>query len=152
MEEHSEPERKEFSEKDYTLIFVRRTNSETGKRQILLGMKKRGFGQGKWNGFGGKLEENEDIHTCARRELEEECGLRCTELRRAGYIVFKMLDIAKIMRVHVFDTWSFTGEPTESEEMRPQWYDEDNVPFDKMWADDPHWFDYMLAGKPFLGR
>jgi len=24
--------------------------------QVLLGMKKRGFGEGKWNGFGGKLE------------------------------------------------------------------------------------------------
>jgi hypothetical protein len=24
------------------------------KNQVLLGMKKRGFGEGKWNGFGGK--------------------------------------------------------------------------------------------------
>ena len=34
-----------------SLVYVRRGT------QILLGLKKRGFGQGKWNGFGGKLEE-----------------------------------------------------------------------------------------------
>jgi hypothetical protein len=25
--------------------------------KVLLGMKKRGFGAGRWNGFGGKMEE-----------------------------------------------------------------------------------------------
>lgn len=28
---------------------------------ILLGMKKRGFGEGRWNGFGGKVKDNESI-------------------------------------------------------------------------------------------
>lgn len=27
--------------------------------EVLLGLKKRGFGAGKWNGFGGKLEAGE---------------------------------------------------------------------------------------------
>ena len=43
--------------------------------RALLGMKKRGFGEGKWNGFGGKLEHGESIAQCAARELEEESGL-----------------------------------------------------------------------------
>jgi 8-oxo-dGTP diphosphatase/2-hydroxy-dATP diphosphatase len=145
-------DRQPYSEKDYTLIFCRRVNSENGRREILLGMKKRGFGQGKWNGFGGKLEENEDILSCARRELLEECGVTCQELRRAGYLVFKMLEVQKIMRVHVFDTWEFSGEPVESDEMRPQWYYEDEVPFSKMWVDDKYWFSFLLEKKPFLGR
>ena len=42
---------------------------------VLLGMKKRGFGVGKWNGFGGKVQEGESIRDCARRETLEECGL-----------------------------------------------------------------------------
>lgn len=42
---------------------------------VLLGMKKRGFGVGKWNGFGGKVQEGETIRECARRETQEECGL-----------------------------------------------------------------------------
>jgi hypothetical protein len=30
--------------------------------KILLAMKKRGFGQNLYNGFGGKVEENETIY------------------------------------------------------------------------------------------
>lgn len=34
---------------------------------VLLGYKKRGFGQGKWNGFGGKVEHGENIKEAALR-------------------------------------------------------------------------------------
>jgi hypothetical protein len=44
-----------------TLVLVTRPN------QVLLGMKKRGFGQGKWNGFGGKVEKGETILEAAQR-------------------------------------------------------------------------------------
>ena len=36
-------------------------------KQVLLGMKKRGFGKGKWNGFGGKVQDGEEILDAARR-------------------------------------------------------------------------------------
>ena len=39
--------------KQLTLAFIR-----DGER-VLLGMKKRGFGEGRWNGFGGKVHPNE---------------------------------------------------------------------------------------------
>ena len=35
--------------------------------RILLGMKKRGFGAGWWNGFGGKVQSGETIEEAARR-------------------------------------------------------------------------------------
>ena len=44
-------------------------------------MKKRGFGMGKWNGFGGKVELNETISSAANRELFEECGLKAHNLK-----------------------------------------------------------------------
>lgn len=37
------------------------------QQRVLLGMKKRGFGQGLWNGFGGKVEEGETIKEAAKR-------------------------------------------------------------------------------------
>lgn len=40
--------------------------------RLLLGLKKRGFGQGKWNGFGGKLDEGESPRQAAIREMKEE--------------------------------------------------------------------------------
>ena len=33
-------------------------------------MKKRGFGAGKYNGFGGKLDKGETMASCAARELQ----------------------------------------------------------------------------------
>lgn len=33
----------------------------TDGAKILLGMKKEGFGQGRWNGFGGKAKVLEDF-------------------------------------------------------------------------------------------
>ncbi|EIW71045.1 hypothetical protein TREMEDRAFT_59989 [Tremella mesenterica DSM 1558] len=44
-------------------------------RRVLLGRKKRGFGIGLWNGFGGKLDQGETMDQCVIRELYEECGL-----------------------------------------------------------------------------
>lgn len=38
--------------------------------RVLLGMKKRGFGAGKWNGFGGKVQPGETIEDAARRYIK----------------------------------------------------------------------------------
>ena len=54
-----------------TLVLIRDKLSG----DVLLGMKKRGFGIGKWNGFGGKVKDGETIRECAMRETQEECGL-----------------------------------------------------------------------------
>lgn len=37
--------------------------------RVLLGMKKRGFGAGKWNGFGGKVQPGETIEDAAKRYI-----------------------------------------------------------------------------------
>mmetsp|Transcript_4760 Transcript_4760/g.7223 ORF Transcript_4760/g.7223 Transcript_4760/m.7223 type:complete len:163 (+) Transcript_4760:50-538(+) len=138
-------------EKEYTLVFCRRKLSN-GDQEVLLGMKKRGFGVGKWNGFGGKLEEGESNEAAALRELEEECSVTSSALSRQGYLVFSMEESNKLMKVHVFETWEFSGEPSESSEMRPQWFNESNIPYDSMWPDDKYWLPLLLAGKKFIGR
>jgi ADP-ribose pyrophosphatase YjhB (NUDIX family) len=94
-----------MEEKDYTLIFCRREHPIEGTKEILLGMKKRGFGVGKWNGFGGKIELNESIKEGALRELEEESSLISNDIKRVGYLVFKMIESNKLMKVHVFELY-----------------------------------------------
>lgn len=37
------------------------------KDRILLAMKKKGFGKGKFNGFGGKVQKNESVYEAAIR-------------------------------------------------------------------------------------
>lgn len=41
---------------------------------------------GKYNGLGGKMEAGEDVVACMRREIREEAGIECTELRLRGTI------------------------------------------------------------------
>ena len=47
--------RRMTARKVLTLAFIRDVE------RLLLGMKKRGFGAGKWNGFGGKVDPGETI-------------------------------------------------------------------------------------------
>lgn len=118
--------------------------------RVLLGMKKRGFGVGKWNGFGGKLKEGEDVRVATIRELKEEVGVDVLpgDLKEAGMIQFNFKDNADWDNFcYVFTATKWSGEPTESEEMRPQWYALDALPFESMWIDDPHWVSLVLAGK-----
>ena len=83
-----------------SLVLLRNQSSS----EILLGLKKRGFGAGKWNGFGGKLHPGESVRECARRETEEECGLTVADedLRAAGKILFHFVDEPPTLEVHVF--------------------------------------------------
>jgi 8-oxo-dGTP pyrophosphatase MutT (NUDIX family) len=118
--------------------------------QILLAMKKRGFGEGKWNGVGGKVEEGESVEHAALREMEEEIGTTADEadLEPVGMLRFRSLSNEKLnWDVRVFFLRAWRGEPRESEEMRPQWYPINQLPFESMWPDDKHWFPHLLAGE-----
>lgn len=119
--------------------------------KILLGMKKRGFGSGRWNGFGGKVEETETIEQGSYRELEEEAGIRPLKMEKIGILDFSFESDSEILEVHIFKVSDFAGEPTESEEMRPQWFSLEEIPFDQMWSDDKFWFPLLLNNKLFKG-
>lgn len=41
---------------------------------------------GKYNGLGGKMDADEDIVACMRRELREEASIECTQMRLRGTI------------------------------------------------------------------
>ena len=53
-------------------------------------MKKRGFGKDKYNGFGGKINDDEDVEDAAIRELYEESGVKATKkyLEKVGELTF----------------------------------------------------------------
>ena len=115
-------------------------------------MKKRGFGAGRWNGFGGKVELGETIEDATKREVWEEAGIRVADVKKVGHIEFEFIGQPEILEVNVFRADKFEGEPTESEEMKPQWFHVDEIPFDQMWPDDKYWLSLFLAGKKFKGK
>lgn len=119
---------------------------------ILLGMKKRGFGAGLWNGFGGKVEDGESIQDAAIREVQEESGVTVTKLIEAGILEFVFLTKEELLEVHVFEGKEVVGEATETEEMKPHWFPLNEIPYDDMWQDDKYWMPAFLDDKKFEGR
>ena len=155
-----------------TLIFVLRKVADGW--EVLLGHKARGFGCGKWNGFGGKVELDVDssVVASAARELEEECGIRLLPnpegggppfgLQHVGLLFFQYPTEeggSKTYQVHVLATvWDNRCiDPSSairpSEEMdRVEWFDipeggkevKRPIPFEQMWADDSYWLPSLL--------
>jgi len=120
--------------------------------KILLGMKKRGFGVGRWNGFGGKLSVGETIEDAAKRELNEEIGVTVENFEKVGIIDFEFKNNPEVLQVHIFKINNYLGVPTESEEMKPQWFNVSEIPFKEMWPDDIYWLPLFLSGKKFKGK
>lgn len=120
------------------------------KNRILLALKKRGFGANLWNCAGGKLEKDETAKQAAIRETEEEIGIKVEEIHQVGSIVFHDPNNTK-WEVELFwaDKWS--GEPIETEEMLPKWFDFDKIPYNQMWPDDKIWLPELLKGKMVSG-
>lgn len=134
------------SKKTLTLCIIHQND------KVLLGMKKRGFGQARWNGFGGKIKEGESIIDAASRELTEEAGIKVQEFLHLGVLDFSWKNKPEILQVHIFKATDFTGEPEESEEMKPEWFNINEIPFKEMWQDDKYWFPLFLENKKFQGK
>lgn len=120
-------------------------------RSILLIHKKTGLGSGKVNGPGGRIEPGETSHDAAIRETREETGITPAELRPAARLEFVFTDGYSL----TCDAWvagGFTGEAGETREALPFWCPLDQIPYDRMWADDALWLPEALAGRRVLGR
>lgn len=111
-------------------------------------MKKRGFGAGKWNGFGGKINSNETTEEAAIRELYEEAKIYANKLEKVGKLEFVFPFKEEWNQiVHLFIVKEWKGTPKESEEMLPKWFKINEIPFEKMWQDDKHWLPKILNGR-----
>ena len=119
--------------------------------KILLGMKKRGLGVGKFNGFGGKVENGETVLAATVREVYEEAGLvvEPQDLNRAGTIAFHFSAMPENdFTGHVFLAKTWRGEAIETAEMAPQWFAIKDIPYSRMWQDDRFWLPRVLRGEP----
>lgn len=120
---------------------------------VMLGIKKIGLGEGKLTLFGGKLEHRETPLQAAIRELAEEAHVEPGPgLRNYGRLTLDIQNLRLRIVAHVFRCQGVVGEPRESYEMTVEWIPITEIPFSKMWADNEHWFPYILDSQPFEGE
>ena len=127
-----------------TLLFIVR------EEKILLIHKKRGFGAGKINGPGGKVDPGETPLESALRETFEELGIKPMGTQASGELHFQFRD-GFSLHCTVFLAHDFEGEPQETDEALPFWISLDAIPYNKMWADDRHWLPLLIRGAHFTG-
>jgi 8-oxo-dGTP diphosphatase len=122
--------------------------------RVLLQKKTTGrFGGGKWNGPGGKLRPGETPEECAKREVQEETGLRIRSLTLHGALRHDFGDTEEPdWIVYQFSTSDFEGELMESEEGSLRWFPTKEIPYEEMWQDDVYWLPLLLEGKRFEGE
>jgi 8-oxo-dGTP pyrophosphatase MutT (NUDIX family) len=133
--------------RDTTLVFLVKKDG-TMITDICLAMKKRGFGAGRYNGVGGKVEKGESIEDAARRETKEEIEVEALALVKRAELTFifpHQEDWNQVVHVYLCESWN--GEVTESEEMSPSWFSPRNIPYEVMWPDDIFWLPLVLEGK-----
>lgn len=121
------------------------------ENNVLLAMKKRGFGEGYWNGVGGKVDEGETIEEALVRECQEEIEVTPLHYTKVAELDFKFPNGVSDMYVHAYICKKWSGEPKETEEMAPKWFTHDSIPFHHMWEDDPHWLPLVLKGNKVKG-
>lgn len=137
--------------RDVTLVFLIKSK-DSRIAEICLAMKKRGFGAGRWNGVGGKVEGNESIIDAAKREEKEEIGVDIKYLKKIGELSFYFSHNPEWnQKVSIFFSDDWRGEPIESEEMRPQWFEVESIPFSEMWPDDKFWLPKVVDGNLIKG-
>ncbi len=139
------------------------------EQEVLMGLKKRGFGAGNYVGIGGKVEEakdrtsrEQDMLSVAKngavREIEEEIGVMVApeQLQPMGALRFyfpHVRDESWNQEVSVFITRIWQGEPFPKAdaagiiEIVPQWFKTTALPLGQAWDDEQYWLPLVLAGK-----
>jgi 8-oxo-dGTP pyrophosphatase MutT (NUDIX family) len=132
--------------KQYTLAYFRDGN------MVLLGKKKKGYGRGFVNGYGGKINSGESVEEALIREVLEESGLRPVSFEKSGILFYNDSSKQTVTELHIFLVTKFEGNLIESDEMIPLWVDINRLPFSKMWPTDRFWLEDFLSGKKFVGQ
>lgn len=105
---------------------------------------------GKYNGLGGKLENDEDVLDGMRREIREEAGIECTEMQLRGTISWPGFGKhGEDWLGFVFLITAFEGTPHASNPEGPlEWIPLARMDALPMWEGDRQFLPLVFDGDP----
>ena len=104
----------------------------------------------KWIGIGGKFEDKESPHECARREILEETGFFAEKLRYRGVVTF-VSDIYPTEYMHLFTCSDFSGtEKRDCDEGELLWVDKEEIASLPIWEGDKVFLELLKTDHPFF--
>jgi 8-oxo-dGTP diphosphatase len=122
--------------------------SPEGRRVLLVHHNRRPEDPhyGKYNGFGGKLERDEDVVSCMRRELTEEAGIEAETLRLRGTVSWPGFGThGEDWFGFLFLIVSWKGEPwKQNADGRLEWMERDRLPTLPLWEGDRHFLPLIF--------
>jgi 8-oxo-dGTP diphosphatase len=123
------------------------------RRRVLLVHRNRREGDahlGKYNGLGGKLERDEDIAACMRREIREESGLECCEMHLRGTVSWPGFGKGgEDWFGFIFVVTGYDGEPwLENTDGPLEWVEVERVLELPLWEGDRHFLPLVFGDGP----
>lgn len=105
---------------------------------------------GKYNGLGGKMEVDEDVQTCMRREIREEANLECTRMQLRGTINWPGFGKnGEDWLGFLFLITDFTGDPpTANAEGTLQWMKISRLEQLPLWEGDRQFLPLIFDENP----
>lgn len=126
--------------------------SPDGKRVLMIHRNAREDDHhlGKYNGLGGKMEPGEDIAACMRREIREEAGIECQEMRLRGTLNWPGFGKhGEDWLGFIFVVTRFEGVPLESNhEGTLEWVALEHLHDLPMWEGDRHFLPLVFDADP----
>ncbi|NBD11868.1 MULTISPECIES: 8-oxo-dGTP diphosphatase [Corallococcus] len=105
---------------------------------------------GKYNGLGGKMDRDEDIAACMRREIREEAGIECTRMALRGTLSWPGFGkhgedwLGFIFRIDAFE-----GTPLEKNpEGSLSWVPVASILSLSLWDGDRHFLPLVFDADP----
>jgi 8-oxo-dGTP pyrophosphatase MutT (NUDIX family) len=124
--------------------------------QVLLAEKQKKIGASKLNGIGGKMEPGDRTYEQTMiREAREEAVITPKVYQKMGEVLFHNPSDNPNMRVHMFVTTDWEGEPTSTEELKNfTWFDtplSEEFMKTRLMAGDRKFINQILSGIPMTG-
>lgn len=113
--------------------------------KIFLWEKMKGFAKWVLNWIWWKREWNESMWECMKREAYEEIWINIVKQEDVWIMHFNFNDKPELnLVVYIYNILEYTWNIIESVEIKPFWFNLNDIPYNRMWEFDKYWLPRIL--------